>query len=311
VASNDLLIDHARRLEVGFKFSVQKAMHGRSLYIYDADQAPWTYATNYVITAICLGGVASYLLMRPKVQPAPPQAAAFATFPPATLLMTHLTLYGIVMLIGGLGHQVWYHDQCPGRIMPQNITVSCPDGLDNEPVVRSYLTLLGPAEMQLVPLGIALSGLARSSGKLGAYQSQAVVSQVLGLLLGILGAALGHDGFLVLGVILALCFLVLPILTAIGICREPGSLVKGKVLVIIGSVIGVIGMGIQQIFTGVCGSSAYQKDGASSCPFGGDGVTGINHNAVFHIVDAVSKIILVAALFCLRIASPDTVAQDV
>ena len=46
-----------------------RSTQGRSLYVYDADQAPWTYATNYVITAICLGGVASYLLMRPKAQP--------------------------------------------------------------------------------------------------------------------------------------------------------------------------------------------------------------------------------------------------
>lgn len=276
-------------------------MPARLLYRFDSDEAPATYWTNYLITAICWIGVAVYLLKRPTPLPAPASAKAFGRYPPAVLLIIHLSLYGVVMLIGGLGHQVWIHNQCPGREMPANVTIPCPNGLNNEPVISTYLFFLGPCQFQLAPLWISLSGFAHTHGYLGSFTQQVYVCQFLGLAIGITGAVLGHSGFLILGVILVLFFLTLLITVAIGLCVEKGQLVAGKALVLTGSLISLVGMAIQQGFAPVCGAAAYRLDGVSGCPFGGNGITGLNHNAVFHIVDAAAKLVLVVALFFLRI----------
>lgn len=276
---------------------------GRQLYRFDADESPWTYNTNYLITIICVLGVALYIVKPPAPQ-APPRNAEFGRFAPATLLAVHLGLYGLVMVIGGLGHHVWIYNQCPGLEMPANVTVPCPVGLNNEPVISAYLLFLGPAIFQLVPLCISLCRGARG-GTCG-YTLQVYVCQALGLATGIFGCAMGHDGFIYLGVLLVLSFVLLPICAAVGLCIEPGCLVTGKALVIVASIIGIIGFAVQQGFAPMCGAAAYRVDGVSNCPFGGNGISGINHNAVFHLIDAVSKLVLVLALRFLRVAS----AQD-
>merc|ERR1712167_199795 len=81
----------------------------------------------------------------------------------------------------------------------------------------------------------------------------------------------------------------------VGFCTE-GGLLAGRSLVLAGSLLVVIGGLIQFLFTDACGSASYAEDGASSCPFGGDGVIGVNHNFVYHIFEIVSKLCLVAAL---------------
>lgn len=278
----------------------------RKLYRFDADEAPSTYITNYLIAAICLLGVLLFLIRKPKPYPAPPNAAFGRFLGPVIPLLIHLGLYGVVMIIGGLGHQVWIHNQCPGVEMPGNVTVPCPDGLNNEPVIRTYLFFLGPAIFQLPPLWISLSGFARPSGPLGSYTTQVAGSNVLGLALGIVGAVLGHSGFIVLGVLLVVFFVVLPIATGVGLRADAGHLVTGKVLVIVGSVISLVGFGVQQGFGSMCGAAAYREDGVSDCPFGGNGITGVNHNAVFHIIDALSKCVLVAATRFLVISDGPT-----
>ena len=121
---------------------------GRLLYRFNADEAPSTYITNYAIAAVCLLGVALHLLLPPTPQPTPVKSAsAFKDrrTTPAVLMLVHLTLYGVVMIVGGLGHHVWYHDECPGREMPANVTVPCPDGSDNVREIGGRLERIGPS----------------------------------------------------------------------------------------------------------------------------------------------------------------------
>jgi len=270
--------------------------HGRNLYRYDADESPATYVTNYLITAVCWLGIAAFLLLKPKPQqPSPPSAAAFARAPPTMLLLIHLGLYGIVMLIGGLGHQVWKHNKCPGIEMPANVSVPCPDGgTDNEPAIQSYLFFLGPCEFLLFPISIALSGLA---GKChGAYLPILVVALVLGLAAGCYGAAMGHDGFFILGALLALNYLTLTVLSLVGICVD-GTLKLGRAIVSSSSLLLLVGFGIQVLYSPSCGSEAYfSAEGIVDCPFNGDGVTGINHNFVYHVFEIISKLMLVVGM---------------
>lgn len=266
----------------------------RSLYDFDADRAPSTYITNYLITAVCVIGLIIHRVFPPAPRAVPPSASAYARVPPTLLIEVHLWLFSIVMLLGGLGHQVWYHNRCPGTVMPANVTVPCPAGTDNEPVISAYLFFLGPSELQLLPMAVALSGLAGKCA--GAYVPIVGVSQLLGLGLGVLGAVLGHGGFLILGATLLLLYLAVAVMSAIGLCVEPGHLVAGRVLLIVGGLLAVVGGVVQVLLTGACGSTAYMADGAAGCPFGGDGVTGLNHNFVYHVFEIASKLALVAAL---------------
>ena len=257
---------------------------GRALYRFDADEAPSTYITNYVVTVICVVGVIAHYAKPP----------AGGSSPVTLLLIIHLALYAIVYLLGGLGHQVWKHNRCPGIEMPANTTIACPPGgLDNEPVISTYLFFLGPCELQLLPMAVALSGLA---GKCTFTLKSpfVLVANVVGLAFGILGCALGHGGFIILGALMLLLYLLLAIACAVGCCTV--GMGAGRGLVAAGALLVVIGCAIQFLLGGACGSAAYLADGAASCPFGGDGVSGINHNFVYHVFEILSKLCLVAAL---------------
>ena len=136
-------------------------MPSRSLYIFDADEAPSTYLTNYLITAICWFGVVSHFLLKPSKRAPPPSFSAYEMFPPATLLLLHQILFGVVMLIGGLGHQVFKYDKCPGLEMPANITVPCPA----PPSPLAPATLLAVLEQDgAAPAGIPRHVHARGRG---------------------------------------------------------------------------------------------------------------------------------------------------
>ena len=268
-------------------------MQGRALYRYDADESPSTYITNYLVTAICVAAIVIHIAKPPTPQPATKAAVAYSRMPPSVVMAVHLGLFGVVFLIGGLGHHVWKHDKCPGVEMPSNTTVACPSGRDNEPVIRTYLFFLGPCVAQLVPLGAALSGLADRFS--GAYMPIAIVSNVIGLALGILCAVVGHPGFFILGGLMLFLYLLLSIAAAVGLCAAEGSK-SAKLLVSSGSLCVVVGGVIQFVFTSSCGASAYAVDGASGCPFGGDGVNGVNHNFVYHVFEILSKIALAVSM---------------
>lgn len=276
-------------------------MPSRSLYIFDADEAPSTYLTNYLITAICWFGVVSHFLLKPSKRAPPPSFSAYEMFPPATLLLLHQILFGVVMLIGGLGHQVFKYDKCPGLEMPANITVPCPAPPNNEPCISAYLLVLGPAEFLIIPVAISVSGLADKCGAT-AYKAVVAVSGLLGVAAGIFGYVRGHDGFLPLGALLVLVYLLLLLFSAVGLCVERGVQVRAKVLTIVACIIILLSMAEQQLISRSCGKDAYLIDGAASCPFGGNGVTGINHNAVYHIGDAIGRLVLIFAIRALAVA---------
>lgn len=268
---------------------------GRLLYRFDADEAPSTYITNYIITAVCVAGLVFFRLKPPTPQAAAPSSAAVARASPTLLLEVHLWIFALIMLIGGLGHHVWYHNRCPGIEMPANVTVPCPEGgTNNAPVIATYLAFLGPSEFQLLPLAVAVSGLADRCA--GVYLPLVVVAQLIGLCLGAVGAVLNHNGFLILGATLLVLYLAVAIACIVGLCVEKGHLVTGRILLMIGSLLAVVGGVLQVLFTPGCGSEAYLKDGAADCPFGGNGISGVNHNFVYHIFEILSKLALVAAM---------------
>ena len=282
----------------------------RFLYRFDADESSSTYATNYVISAICCLGVVLYLAKRPSAQsPPPPSARVQLSFPPTAALLTHLGLYGVVMFIGGLGHHVWFHRKCPGIEMPAGRNVSCPDGIvvtssggPGDSIMSAYLFFFGPAALNVALLAISLSGFTNKCISARAYTVIVIVCQVLGLAAGVAGASTDpDDAFFYLGALLMLNLLLASLCCVIGLCIE-GGFVAGRLLIISASLIGVVGMIVQLSFVGVCGPAAYKVNGARDCPFRGDGVVGMNHNAVFHIIDAISKLVFSVALRYLTVA---------
>ena len=54
----------------------------------------------------------------------------------------------------------------------------------------------------------------------------------------------------------------------------------------------------QALLAPSCGSDAYfdADKGQDDCPFSGDGITGVNHNAVYHFFEIASKLVLCVAL---------------
>jgi len=119
-----------------------------------------------------------------------------------------------------------------------------------------------------------------------------VGSEVLALGLAIVGVAAA--AFTVVGLVMTLMNLLLAVMCAIGRCRST-ELSSGKMLTLVGALLLVVGALCQFGLASVCGSAAYRRDGAADCPFGGDGVTGINHNFVYHVFEILSKVALVLA----------------
>jgi len=267
--------------------------HGRALYRFNADEAPSTYITNYIVAVVALAGVVAHFVLRPKPAKSPPASASkWGSMTPNLFLLLHLTFYGVTYIIAGLGHHIWFHDTCPGLQMPENVTVPCPDGENNDPVIRAYLVTLGLGAWQLLPLIVAISGLAGAcDGK--CYRLVVMLSQFLALASGAYAGT--QKAFFATGAQLAALYVLLAVGAACGLCVECGKLVASKVMLVLASIAVLIGFAIQVVLTPLCDSNAYREDGAASCPFPGDGVTGVNHNAVYHIFEIISKVLLVLA----------------
>merc|ERR1719399_2534049 len=96
-----------------------------------------------------------------------------------------------------------------------------------------------------------------------------------------------------IGALALLNYLILLISSAIGLATE-GGLKAARRCAICAGVFVIVGFLIQFLMRGTCGLAAYDKNGAVDCPFGGNGMTGFNHNALYHILEILSKICLVA-----------------
>ena len=262
--------------------------HGRLLYVFGADMSPATYITNYLVTAICFCGIAWHLAQKPRARIAT-GSAAWGRFVPSNFLLVHLGLYGITYLIAGIQHQVGFYEDCPGLQMPQNVTVPCPaSGANADGFIRAYLLFLGFAAFQLMPVAIALGGFATANS----LRMIVIVCELASLGLAVVGVA--ASAFTVVGAVMAINNLFLAVMCAIGRCRS-SELASAKAFGLAGGLLLVLGAVVQFGFTGACGSAAYRRDGAEGCPFGGDGVAGINHNFVYHVLEILSKICLVLA----------------
>ena len=275
----------------------------RELYVFGTDISPATYVTNYLVTAVCFAGIALHVALKPKPRSFT-RSSTVGHLVPSAFLLIHLASYGIGYLIAGLQHQIGKYEVCPGIEMPSNVTVPCPSSGENaEGFVRTYLLFIGFAAFQLVPIGIALGGFASAKS----FKVIVVVSEVLAIGLAIVGVAAAS--FTVIGLVMTLMNLFLVVMCAIGRCRD-AELSSGKVLALIGALLLVIGALIQFGLTGMCGSAAYRQDGAAKCPFGGDGVTGINHNFVYHVFEILSKFVLVLASRHLVIAADASIEAE-
>ena len=76
-----------------------------------------------------------------------------------------------------------------------------------------------------------------------------------------------------------------------------GSRLPAQKLFVLAFLFSFIGLLIQYFGGSACGPAAYRTGliAAGSCPFPFDGLTGFNHNAVYHIFEIISKILVIVA----------------
>ena len=203
---------------------------------------------------------------------------------------THIT-----PLSSGLSHQFFFHFDCPGFDFHKNATVPCPDGSQatTKQVMGFFYITFSWAAWLLLPLAVALADLAPRLGRFG-YEVVVCASNVLGVAMGVFCAV----EFTPIPAVLSLMFLSSLVIIGAALQLVYASkryLVAGRAYSIAACAAVIVGFVIQVGMTASCGSKAYRTDGAAGCAFGGDGITGLNHNFVYHVFEIASKLCFVIA----------------
>ena len=129
--------------------------------------------------------------------------------------------------------------------------------------------------------------------------------QTIACVLAVVAAASHSLGWLIAGLstlILTPITFVASIIGMTNMCGSSGGIFKcgkglAQILFVLAFLFSFIGVLIQFFGGSACGPTAYRTGliAAGSCPFPFDGLTGFNHNAVYHIFEIISKILVVVA----------------
>ena len=295
----------------------------RQLYHYGTDESVPTYATNYVIVGVVVLGLVCHLFVSPPkaaIKVAVPSTPFGRRFTLHNVLWFHLIMFAASYLFAGIVHQSFYFMDCPGTELMVNETngstytveIACPEG--KQAVSRGlwgvtmFLQLIAVYQMVLL-VPMTAGCMERMSGSTQKIFFFAV--QALTLVLAIAAGALHSQGWFIVGISSIVFSFITTVAAFIGarstMCG--GKRVETKTvastfqnnhaydMIFVSFLLSFIGLMVQLFGGSGCSGPDYTSGAIyrGSCSFPFDGRTGFNHNALYHILEIVSKIVLVLA----------------
>mmetsp|Transcript_4920 Transcript_4920/g.6018 ORF Transcript_4920/g.6018 Transcript_4920/m.6018 type:complete len:313 (+) Transcript_4920:160-1098(+) len=285
----------------------------RQLYIHGQDQSEGTWSTNYVLTALLLIGLAVVAYkVKSKGSLLGSGEGLINRLTAFHFLSAHLKFTALSYFFAGLDHHLFPYADCPGkRVVAEesnstNIVfeeVACPSNAAAHDIVWPIAMFFGAlAPFMLIPVIYIMLGKEQN------WSTIKKVSLVTGLLAGILAAALPFAvGFYVVGGCQTIAALALLFTAIYAVIKVEASLTNK--IYIASAFLTFIGIAIQTALGGACGQGAYERGELSgiegienNCPFPDyDGVTGLNHNFVYHILETIAKVILLVPAYHLGV----------
>ena len=295
----------------------------RQLYHYGTDESVPTYATNYVIVGVVVLGLVCHLFVSPPkaaIKVAVPSTPFGRRFTLHNILWFYLITFAVAYVFAGIVHQSFYFLECPGTELLVNRTngstyslkIACPEG--KQAVSRGlwgltmfFLVINVYQMVLLVPMTAGcMEKMSRSTQKIFFFVVQAFI-----LVLAIAAGALYSYGWAIAGYSYILFSIITTVAAFIGarstMCG--GTRVETKTvastfqnnhaydMIFVSFLLSFIGLMVQLFGGSGCSGPDYTSGAIyrGSCSFPFDGRTGFNHNALYHILEIVSKIVLVLA----------------
>ena len=242
----------------------------------------------------------------------------------ADIIWIYLITYALSYLFAGIVHQAIFYDKCPGQKLMTNATdgthylqtIACPEG---QPATSHFVwalvmffQVLSTFQMPLLIMMLSGHGLFQpfTSQREKHWKIVVLGFQTIACILAVVAAASHSLGWLIAGLSTLILTPITFVASIIGLIKFWGCggaqatdghdmppMDGAQKLFVLAFLFSFIGLLIQYFGGSACGPTAYRTGliAAGSCPFPFDGLTGFNHNAVYHIFEIISKILVIVA----------------